>query len=195
MDPDSPRPLPGCNRSCPHHSPGGTGGRELTLAMLLPPRPLTSLQEGLTGILWFGSFAQVQGRPGGGGDPSMEEMELSAQEVLCGLTLLLCAVGEEPETRRHPYLLPSSQPTGAINLSGWSASHTVCPPQSMCASHSHKVPTDPSPPLSASHCHPGRWVAPLLPHSLGVRGMHSAETQGPRLRPGPAKTKDPHHCY
>lgn len=58
----------------------------------------------------------------------MEKMILT-QEVLCGLSLPLCAVGGGGG-QEHPYLLPSSRPTEAINLSGWSASpHPHLPTQ------------------------------------------------------------------
>lgn len=87
--------------------------------------------------------------------------------------------------QKHPYLLPSSRPTEAINLSGWSASPHPHLPTQVHASlplYSHTVLTDPSPRLSAFHFHPGRWAAPLPPHSPGVRETHSAEPQGPGRR-------------
>lgn len=57
LDPDSPRPPPGCNRSCLRHSPGGNRRRELTPAVPLPPRALTHAQE-------VGAYR-------GGGSPSL----------------------------------------------------------------------------------------------------------------------------
>ena len=161
------------------------GGRELTLALPLPPHPLTSPWEGLIGILGLGSFVQVQGRPVGeiSQRRRMEKMNLN-QEVLCGLRLPLCAVRGEPEARSILTSFPALN-TEAINLSGWSASpHPHLPTQvhTCLPLYSHKVLTDPSPRLSAFRFHPGRWAVPLPPHSPGVRETHSTEPQGPGRR-------------
>lgn len=88
------------------------------------------------------------------------------------------------ESRRSGASLPPSQllthrGDQPLRLVGLTHPHLPTQVHARLPLYSHKVLTDPSPRLSAFHFHPGRWAAPLPPHSPGVRETHSAEPQGP----------------
>lgn len=94
---------------------------------------------------------------------------------------------EAPETQ-HPELGPAPQgfpgQWGAMEgcrvswALGGSEEPDLGPTPVFCLPpHLRKVPRDPCPQVAASHCPPGRRVVPLPPHSQGVTGMRSAETE------------------